>query len=157
VSPGCDCVNYGDMPLVPHLGVFASHDPVAIDKACIDKATEAMGISGSVAAEKGAATAGARKFETCSSRVPGISEEIQLATGEIIGLGSRRYELVEVPEGKPEDFAFGPDPRPVGVRLRAKFAKFPPFPPGGRNGGNYVRKDEIDLDRVNTARTHQHR
>jgi uncharacterized Fe-S center protein len=153
VSPGCDCVSYGDVPMVPHLGVFASHDPVAIDKACVDKATEAMGIAHSMAADKGAAAAGVRKFETCSSRAPGISEEMQLATGEIIGLGSRRYELVEVPAGKPGDFAFDPDPRPVGVRLRSKFAKFPPFPAGGRNGGGYARKDKVDLDRLNPART----
>lgn len=157
VSPGCDCVSYGDVPIVPHLGVFASTDPVAIDKACVDKATEAMGIAGSVAGEKGATSAGTRKFETCASRVPGISEEIQFVTGEIIGLGTRRYALVEVPPGKAETFAFGPDPRPVGARLRAKFAKFPPFPPVEHNGGNYVRKDEIDLARVNVARPHRSR
>jgi uncharacterized protein len=154
ISPGCDCVSFGDVPIVPHLGVFASDDPVAIDKACVDKATETMGLAGSVAGEKGATAAGTRKFETCASRAPGISEEIQLATGEVIGLGTRRYELVEVPQGKAEQFAFGPDPRPIGARLRAKFAKFPPFPPHEHHDGNYVREDEIDLDRVNAARTH---
>lgn len=153
LAPGCDCVSYSDMPIVPNLGVFASHDPVAIDKACIDKATEAIGISGSTAADKGALAAGTRKFEACSSRAPGISEEIQLATGEINGLGTRHYELVEVAEGKPEDFAFGPDPRPVGVRFRGKFAKIPPFPADRHDGRGFLRKDEVDLDRVNAART----
>ncbi len=153
VAPGCDCVNYGDVPIVPHLGVFASLDPVAIDKACVDKATAAMSISGSVASEKGAGT-GTRKFETCASKSPTVSEELQLVTGEILGLGTRQYELVEVPEGKAADFAFAPDPRPVGARLRAKFAKFPPFPPERENGGHYRREDQVDLARVNPGRAH---
>ncbi len=151
VAPGCDCVNYGDMPIVPHLGVFASFDPVAIDKACIDKATEAMAVAGSVASEKNVGS-GSRKFETCASGSPEVSEELQLATGEINGLGTRRYDLVEVPEGKAADFAFAPDPRPIGARLREKLAKFPPFPPAHHNGGNFMRKDEVDLARVNAAR-----
>ncbi len=149
LTPGCDCVNYSDMPIVPNLGVFASDDPVAIDKACLDKATGATGISDSTAADKGVLAAGAHKFETCSSRVPGISEEIQLTTGELIGLGTRQYELVEVPEGKPEDFAFTPDSRLVGVRFRGKFAKIPPFPRDRHEGRGFLRKEEVDLQRVN--------
>jgi uncharacterized Fe-S center protein len=151
LSPGCDCVNFSDMPIVPNLGVFASYDPVAIDKACIDQATAATGIPGSTAAEKGALHAGGRKFEVCSSRAPGVSEEIQLATGEIIGLGTRQYELIQVAEGKPEDFAFAPDPRPVGVRFRGKFAKIPPFPRDRHDGKGFLRVDDVDLDRVNAA------
>jgi uncharacterized protein len=154
LSPGCDCVGYSDMPIVPNLGVFASHDPVAIDKACVDMARQAHGIAASSAAEKGALDPGQRKFETCSSRAPGISEELQLATGEINGLGTRNYELVEVAQGKTEDFAFGPDQRPVGVRFREKFAKFPFFPRERHDGNGYLRVENIDLDRVNPARRH---
>jgi uncharacterized protein len=152
VAPGCDCLNYSDTPIVPNLGVFASHDPVAIDKACVDQATAAMGICGSTAEDKGALAAGTRKFETCASRAPGISEEIQLITGEIIGLGTRQYELVEVSEARPEQFAFAPDSRPAGVRFRDKFAKFPPFPRDRHDGRGFLRKDDVDLGRVNAAR-----
>ncbi len=154
IAPGCDCVNYSDMPIVPNLGVFASADPVAIDKACIDMATQAMGIAASVAADKGALPAGTHKFETCASRSPQVSEEIQLATGEIIGLGTRQYELVEVPVGKPTTFAFDPDPRPIGVRLRKTFAKMPPFPRDRHEGRGFLRKDEVDLERINPLRPH---
>ncbi|GIS65255.1 MAG: hypothetical protein CM1200mP3_15030 [Chloroflexota bacterium] len=49
VSPRCDCANHADVPIVPHLGVFASKDAVAIDMACVDKAREAEGIRGSAA------------------------------------------------------------------------------------------------------------
>jgi len=152
LTPGCDCQGFSDMPIVPNLGVFASYDPVAIDKACIDKATGAIGISGSTAAEKGVLAAGERKFEACSSRAPGVSEEIQLVTGEIIGLGSRQYDLVEVAQGKAEDFAFSPDPRPVGLRFRDKFAKFSPFPSDRHDGKGFLREDEVDLGRVNPGR-----
>jgi hypothetical protein len=152
LTPGCDCQNFSDMPIVPNLGVFASTDPVAIDKACIDMATQAHGISASSAAEKGALESGRHKFEICSSRAPGISEEIQLATGEIIGLGSRQYDLLEVTQGKAADYAFAPDPRPVGVRFRDKFRKIPPYPRDRHDGQGYLRADEIDLKRVNPSR-----
>ena len=48
VSPKCDCAGFSDVPIVPHLGVFASTDPVAIDQACVDKARHAPGIPGSL-------------------------------------------------------------------------------------------------------------
>ena len=36
VSPHCDCHSMNDVPLVGDLGIAASTDPVAIDKACAD-------------------------------------------------------------------------------------------------------------------------
>jgi len=36
VSPYCDCHSENDMPIVPNLGMFASFDPIALDKACAD-------------------------------------------------------------------------------------------------------------------------
>ena len=150
LAPGCDCVNYSDMPVVPNLGVFAGYDPVALDKACIDKAAEAVGVSGSVAEEMGVLDSGKRKFELCAPLLAGLSEETQLNTGEIIGLGSRQYEIVEVAEKRLEDFVFPPDPRPVGVRFRGKFAKIPPFPYDRHGGKGFLREEEVDLERVNT-------
>ncbi len=151
LTPGCDCMNFSDMPIVPNLGVFASYDPVAIDKACVDMATEATGIFGSRASDREVMDPGQRKFEVCALHSPGVSEEVQLATGEINGLGSRKYELVEVAEGKAEQFAFSPDSRPVGLRLRDKFAKIPAFPRERYDGKGFLREDEVDLDRVNDA------
>jgi hypothetical protein len=150
LAPGCDCVNYSDMPVVPNLGVFAGYDPVALDKACIDKAAEAVGVSGSVAEEMGVLDSGKRKFELCAPLLAGLSEETQLNTGEIIGLGSRQYEIVEVAEKRLEDFVFPPDPRPVGVRFRGKFAKIPPFPYDRHGGKGFLREEKVDLERVNT-------
>ena len=149
ISPGCDCVNHSDMSLVPNIGVFAGYDPVALDKACIDKVTEAVGMTDSLAEEREATARGERKFETCSSLLSGLTEEMQLNAGEINGLGSREYELVKVAKGKAEDFAFPPDPRPVGVRFRKLFAKIPPFPQERHGGRGFLREEEVDLGGIN--------
>jgi len=36
ISPNCDCFPNNDMPIVPNIGILASSDPVAIDKASVD-------------------------------------------------------------------------------------------------------------------------
>lgn len=41
VSPECDCWNHNDAAIVPDLGIAASLDPVALDKACADLVTKA--------------------------------------------------------------------------------------------------------------------
>ena len=41
----CDCVSNIGMPVIPDLGIFASKDPVAIDKACVDAEIEAPGLA----------------------------------------------------------------------------------------------------------------
>ncbi len=150
ISAGCDCVNFADVPILPHLGVFASTDPVAIDKACVDRAIETGGAHGSKAEEMGVLDCGQRKFETCSPLMGGLGEETQLNTGESIGLGSLQYELIEVPSKKMAEFAFPPDPRSSGVRLRRMFSKHQPFPYDRHDGHGFLREVEVDLERVNT-------
>jgi len=146
----CDCVPFSDVPILPNLGVFASYDPVAIDKACLDRSMEAAGVRGSMAEEMEVLDAGKRKFEACSPTMAGLSEEIQINTGEIIGLGTRQYELVTVAEKERADFAFPPDPRPSGVRFGDLYAKLQPFPYDRHDGKGFLREEEIDLERVNT-------
>ena len=47
VSPDCDCYGFNDYPLVPDIGIAASFDPVALDKASADMVTEAPVLRGS--------------------------------------------------------------------------------------------------------------
>ena len=150
ISPYCDCVNYSDMSIVPNLGVFAGSDPVAVDKACIDKATEVTGTAGSAAEDFEVGAPGQRKFEACSPILSGLSEELQINSGAAIGLGSIDYQLVEVPERSAADFAFSPDPRYVGIRYRKSFEKIPPFPFDRHNGHGYAREENVKLDTLNT-------
>jgi hypothetical protein len=94
--------------------------------------------------------AGKRKFERCSIMMAGISEEIQINTGEIIGLGTKQYELVPVAEKERADFAFPPDPRLSGVRFGDLYAKLQPFPYDRYDGKGFLREEEVDLERINT-------
>ncbi|MFW6415558.1 MAG: DUF362 domain-containing protein [Thermodesulfobacteriota bacterium] len=41
VSPGCDCENHSDSPLCPDIGILASYDPVALDRASLDLVNQA--------------------------------------------------------------------------------------------------------------------
>ena len=145
----CDCTGFADVSILPDLGVFAGYDPVAIDKACVDKARETAGIQGSKAEEKHVLECGKRKFEVCSAGWPGLNEETQLNVGELIGLGTRKYKLVPVAEKKLQDIAFPPDPRPAGVRFQHLYAKLHPYPYERYEGKGFLREDKVDLKRVN--------
>ncbi len=147
VSPWCDCIMYSDMPIVPHIGVFASHDPVAIDMACLDKVSESPGTPGSAAEELGVHEPGAKKFENAAALMHGLNEEAQINTGALIGLGSREYELVQV---KPSEnyFGFRDDPRPGGKRFRPMFEKEDPFPRERYGGHGFKREIKVDFDEI---------
>ena len=36
VSPECDCWNHNDAAIIPNIGIAASFDPIALDRACAD-------------------------------------------------------------------------------------------------------------------------
>jgi hypothetical protein len=149
LTPGCDCAGFSDVPILPNLGVFASYDPVAVDKACLDRAKETAGLHGSSAEDMDVLEVGKRKFEACSPLLSGLSEDIQVNTGEIIGLGTRDYDLVQVDEKPLKAFVFPPDPRPVGIRLREKCAKIPLFPHERYNGEGFLREKAVDVEWAN--------
>lgn len=144
VSPSCDCVNFADTPLVPNLGVFAGHDPVALDKACLDKVGESPGTPGSQAEDVGVADPGVKKFESAASILPGMNEEAQINTGELIGLGSKEYELVMVKPSRDKFYGFTEDTRPLGTRFRNIYEKENPFPRDRYNGQGFKRAEEVD-------------
>ncbi len=91
VTPDCDCVPWSDVPLVPDIGILASADPVALDSACYDLVNQAVGLVGS-RLQKGHA-AGENKFTGCWGYTMG---DVQLSYAEKIGLGTRRYTLIEL-------------------------------------------------------------
>jgi hypothetical protein len=150
ISPRCDCVNFSDMPIVPNIGVFASKDPVAIDMACLDKVRESHGMPGSIADDFDMLEPGHKRFETVSATVHGLSEEAQINTGTLNGLGNRDYNLIE-PEPQPiEKHLFSLDIRPTGERFREKFLKFTPFPYERHGGEGFLRDNEADIEFVKT-------
>jgi uncharacterized Fe-S center protein len=82
VSPNCDCYAFNDAPIVPDLGILASLDPVALDQACADLVNRASGRI----LEKD-------KFKAL---YPDVDWTIQLDYAENIGLGKRKYELINI-------------------------------------------------------------
>ncbi|MEN6349164.1 MAG: DUF362 domain-containing protein, partial [Syntrophomonas sp.] len=90
ISPECDCYGFNDAAIVQNVGIVASRDPVALDKACADMVNALPALPGSVIE---GLPAGQDKFKAVH---PGIGWEAQLLHAEKIGLGSMEYELVEI-------------------------------------------------------------
>lgn len=92
VTPDCDCTPWSDAPIVPDIGILASHDPVALDQACLDLVNEAVANHHSRLGEAANPTC-KDKFQALHTHTLG---PVQLSYGEEIGLGSREYELVKL-------------------------------------------------------------
>lgn len=78
ITGDCDCMDGPDKRIVEDIGILASTDPVAVDQAAIDLMEQTAG-----------------KPMGKISRYAGLNSNWQLQHGEKIGLGSRKYELVE--------------------------------------------------------------
>lgn len=53
ISPDCDCWNYNDMPVVQDVGIFASANPLALDRATLAMVNKAPRLSGNSLVEAG--------------------------------------------------------------------------------------------------------
>jgi uncharacterized Fe-S center protein len=85
VTPVCDCVTPSGLPVIPDIGVLASTDIVAIDKACLDLVAQNKPLG---------------KFASISSpdilgKINGTDSLIQIKTAQELGLGNMTYELKE--------------------------------------------------------------
>lgn len=78
MSPACDCWDYSDVPIVPDIGILASRDLVAVDQASVDLVLQRVG------------------RDVFRDLYPSIDWEVQLIHAERMGLGKRRYRLVEI-------------------------------------------------------------
>jgi uncharacterized Fe-S center protein len=94
VSPDCDCWGNNDAAIVPDIGMAASFDPVALDRACADLVMKAPGIQGS------------RLTDACKGKLhdhddkflivhPNALWKNGLDYAEELGIGTQRYELVD--------------------------------------------------------------
>ncbi len=97
VSPNCDCHSENDIPIIPNIGMLASFDPVALDKACADLSNEQPVVKGSQLErnlKKLPGTEG-RQDHFCAS-APGTNWRVGLEHAQKIGLGSMEYELISI-------------------------------------------------------------
>lgn len=77
ITPLCDCCGWSGKPIAPDLGILASTDPVAIDKACYDLVCQEVG-------------------HDPFYHTNGIDPRRILSYGEEIGLGSQEVELIRL-------------------------------------------------------------
>ena len=96
VSPYCDCHEENDAPVLPNIGMLASFDPVALDQACADLCLKAKPIENSVLGDNMKKKNFVDHHDHFKNITPESEWETQLSHGEKIGLGQRRYELVEM-------------------------------------------------------------
>ncbi len=88
VTPDCDCVAWSDAPLIADIGILASTDPVAIDKASYDLVTKAQSL---IPMENNGI--GIDKFTRQWGYTHGYH---QIEHAAEIGLGSLDYELINI-------------------------------------------------------------
>lgn len=97
ITPLCDCCGWSDEPIVPNIGVAASTDPVALDKACYDLVSAAAGS----ACDEHHFHAGDDKFALLH---PVTHPHSQFEHAAELGMGSLDYELekLNIEEGEGE-------------------------------------------------------
>ncbi|MCU0644525.1 MAG: DUF362 domain-containing protein [bacterium] len=78
ITSDCDCVGGVQQPITADIGILASKDPVAIDKASLDLVEQYSGKT------------------LVSQSYPSIDPTVQLVHGEGIGLGKMDYELIKI-------------------------------------------------------------
>ena len=93
VSPNCDCHSENDMAIVPNVGMFASFDPVALDKACADAVLAQPAMPNSVLFDKECACNEGDLFQKAH---PDTEWQVCLEHGEKLGLGTRNYQLIKI-------------------------------------------------------------
>lgn len=91
ITPDCDCCVFSDSPIVPDIGILASSDPVALDKASLDLVNRQAGLENSLLKTN---------LEPNQDKFKGVWDytagEVQISYAEEIGLGSSRYEIIQV-------------------------------------------------------------
>jgi uncharacterized Fe-S center protein len=95
VSPNCDCWDSNDYPIVPDIGMAASFDPVALDKACVDMVNAAPALPGSKIRENHLHN-DLRDKDKFKLVHPDTFWQAGLEHAEKIGLGNTSYELINV-------------------------------------------------------------
>lgn len=98
VSPNCDCHAENDAPIVPNIGMLASFDMVALDRACADLVNKQAIVENSNLGENIKKYDKSMMDKLMGDRFmmnhPDTNWESQITHGEKIGLGTSDYELI---------------------------------------------------------------
>ncbi|MGA1821791.1 MAG: DUF362 domain-containing protein [Thermoplasmatota archaeon] len=91
ISPDCDCFSWSDHPIVPDIGILASRDPVAIDRASYDLVNSSQGFLDTKLKKNH--EPGKDKFKGMREKTNGY---LQITYAEELGMGSSDYDLVRI-------------------------------------------------------------
>ncbi|MEW5911650.1 MAG: DUF362 domain-containing protein [Thermodesulfobacteriota bacterium] len=137
VSPSCDCYGWSDTPIVNGIGVLASTDPVAVDKACMDLVNQAPGLTNSEAEDHGAMAPGDHKLNI----IKGKDTEPQIYGGASNGLGTDQYELIPVAQDRSQAAIATFYPEVRARKLKAMYARQHPL--AGLDTASFGRATEV--------------
>ncbi len=99
VSPFCDCHSENDAAVIPDVGMFASFDPVALDRACADACNKEVSFHNTLLSDnqslchEGDCDKNSKKdhFNTMHSNT---NWKVCLDHAEKLGIGTQNYELI---------------------------------------------------------------
>ncbi len=91
VSPACDCYGHNDAPIVRNIGILASKDPIAVDRASIDLVNAEHALPGTCLTSN--LNPGEDKF---GGIYPKVDWRLQFDYAESLGIGKQEYELVRI-------------------------------------------------------------
>jgi len=91
ISPACDCYPFADAPVVADVGILASRDPVAVDRASVDLLNAQPPLRSSCIGEDCTA-----QDDKIKAVYPRVEWEHQLKYAEELGMGTQAYELVKL-------------------------------------------------------------
>ncbi|MCD7708292.1 MAG: DUF362 domain-containing protein [Clostridiales bacterium] len=99
VSPNCDCHGENDVPIIPDIGMLASFDPVALDRACVDLCNKMTPVQDSILGEnlaKLSADEAGHPHDHFDMTHPDTEWRSCLEHAKKIGLGTDEYELIDI-------------------------------------------------------------
>jgi len=91
IQPECDCMPCADVPVIQDLGILISEDIVAVEQASIDMLAASTPLPQSLASDKQI-----RGGEDILMKLHHKPYLLQLEEAEKLGIGVRKYELVEI-------------------------------------------------------------
>ncbi len=91
VSPGCDCHSTNDAPIVRDIGILASKDPVAVDRASVDLVNKEQALPETRLRKN--RNPGEDKFKGI---YPKVNWESQFEYAEKLGIGNIAYKMIRI-------------------------------------------------------------
>lgn len=86
ITPDCDCLGWSDNSLVNDIGLLASQDPLAIDRASLNLVNQQKALPNSKAEKQNSKILGRKDLD--------LDDMFEYC--ECIGLGNREYELIDL-------------------------------------------------------------